>query len=120
MLMNLLHEVSGKSLGVLVGMLLGSLATALVARRRRMKERQLIMVGDARDTVVIHHHIVESSHMIDSSGAKCTVKVLRIRTLGQSELNRVVPNGHLAGILLQRAHEVIPQDTLISMAGAEG
>ena len=56
----------------------------------------------------------------DSSGAKRTVKVLRVRTLGQSELNRVVPNGHLAGILLQRAHQVTPQDTLISMAGAEG
>jgi len=54
----------------------------------------------------------------DDSGKKRSGKVLRIRTLGQSELCRVVPNGHLASILLKRAHEVTASDTLISMDGA--
>lgn len=84
-----------------------------------MRDRQLILDGDARDTVVIHQHILDSVELTDSSGAKRTVKVLRVRTLGQSELSRVVPNGHLAGILLRRAHEVTARDTLISMAGAK-
>ena len=120
MLINLLHEASGRSLGVLVGMLVGTLITAYIARRRRMRDRQRILDGDARDTVVIHQHILDSVRQVDASGVTRTVKVLRVRTLGQSELNRVVPNGHLAGILLQRAHEVTARDTLISMAGTEG
>jgi hypothetical protein len=32
----------------------------------------------------------------------------------------VAPNGHLAAVLLKRAFEVTPRDTLISMEGAEG
>jgi hypothetical protein len=43
-----------------------------------------------------------------------------MRTLGQSELDRVVPNGHLAAVLLHRAFQVTSRDTLISMEGAEG
>ena len=120
LLEHLLHEVSGRSLGVMLGMLVGSLFTAYIARRRRMKERRSILEGDARDTVVIHQHVIETTQVVDMSGVSRTVKSLRIRTLGQSELCRVVPNGHLAGILLQRAHEVTPRDTLISMAGVEG
>ena len=120
MLDHLLNEVSGRSLGVMLGMLVGSLTTALIAKRRRMKERRSILDGDARDTVVIHQHLIESTQVVDADGVPRTVKALRVRTLGQSELCRVVPNGHLAGILLQRAHEVTPRDTLISMAGAEG
>ncbi len=120
MLTSLLHEASGRTIGVLVGMLAGSLITAIVARRRRLNERRRILEGDARDTVVIHQHIVESAKVVDASGVARSVKALRIRTLGQSELSRVVPNGHLASILLQRAHEVTEHDTLISMAGVEG
>ena len=108
MLINLLHEASGRSLGVLVGMLVGTLITAYIARRRQMRERQRILDGDARDTVVIHQHILDSVAQVDSSGVTRTVKVLRVRTLGQSELNRVVPNGHLAGILTECAHGHFP------------
>ena len=117
---HMLHEVSGRSLGVMLGMLVGSLITAFIARRRRMKERRLILEGDARDTVVIHQHVIESTQVVDANGGPRTVKSLRVRTLGQSELCRVVPNGHLAGILLKRAHEVTQRHTLISMAGTEG
>ena len=120
MFANLLHELGGRSLGVLAGMLFGSVFTGWVARRRRERERRLVMDGDARDTVVIHQHIVETTQEPDANGTLQTVRVLRIRTLGQSELKRVVPNGHLANILLQRAHKVTPRDTLISMDGPEG
>lgn len=117
---SMLHEVSGRSLGVLLGMLVGSLTTFFIARWRRMKERRLILDGDARDTVVIHYHAIDATQIADEKGSPRTVKTLRVRTLGQSELCRVVPNGHLAGILLKRAHEVTSIDTLISMAGVEG
>lgn len=117
---NLLDEVSGRGVGVLLGLMLGSVTTWVLARRRRMRERQLILEGDARDTVVIHQHLIESIEVTDDSGKKRSAKVLRIRTLGQSELCRVVPNGHLASILLKRAHEVTANDTLISMDGVQG
>ena len=117
---NLLDEVSGRGVGVLLGLMLGSVTTWVLARRRRMRERHLILEGDARDTVVIHQHLIESIEVTDDSGKKRSGKVLRIRTLGQSELCRVVPNGHLASILLKRAHEVTASDTLISMDGVQG
>ncbi len=120
MLLNLLHEVGGRGVAVLFGTLFGSLITAWVARRRRLRERRSIMDGDARDTVVIHQHIVDTVQKVDAFGNVQSTRVLRVRTLGQSELNRVVPNGHLASILLHRAKQVTPRDTLISMDGPEG
>lgn len=120
MLEKILHEASGRGLGVLLGMLVGSLTTAFIAWWRRRKERQSILDGDARDTVVIHHHLIESTKIRDANGETREVKTLRVRTLGQSELCRVIPNGHLAGILARRARDVSPRATLISMAGAEG
>src|SRR5262249_22023385 len=68
---------------------------------------------DARDTVVIHQHIVEPGE----GGLPAT---LRIRTLGQQELSHVVPNGHLAAVLQRRAAHVTAEDPLICMEGAEG
>ena len=47
-------------------------------------------------------------------------ETLRIRVLGQAELNHVVPNGHLAAHFLKRAWKVTPRQTLISMDGIEG
>lgn len=116
----MLHEVSGRGLGVLLGMAVGSLTTAFIAYRRRSKERRLILQGDARDTVVIHQHVLEPTQTTMASGEVKSVIALRVRTLGQSELNRVVPNGHLAGILSNRAQHVTARQTLISMDGAEG
>src|SRR5262249_7807751 len=73
-------------------------------------------------TVVIHHHLVEAADRpaADGSGVKRTAAILRIRSMGQAELARVVPNGHLAFELLRRAQSVTPRDTLISMEDAEG
>jgi hypothetical protein len=120
MLANLLDEVGGRGLGVLLGMLIGSTTAWVLARRRRMRERQSVLEGDARDTVVIHQHLIEACEFTDGRGQRQTGRVLRVRTLGQSELNRVVPNGHLASILIKRAHQVTAQDALISMDGPEG
>jgi hypothetical protein len=55
----LLNELSGRGLGVVIGLVAGGLITLLVSRWRRHRQRQSVMRGDARDTVVIHHHLVE-------------------------------------------------------------
>jgi hypothetical protein len=68
---------------------------------------------------VIQQHIVTAAAGPNSGGKKVP-SVLRVRPLGQAELSRVVPNGHLAGELSRRAFRVTPKDTLISMDGAEG
>jgi hypothetical protein len=107
-------ELGGHGLGVVMGLVAGSLVTWLVSRWRRYVQRQRILRGDARDTIVIHQHIFESPMSSDAHG------VLRIRSLGQAELDRVVPNGHLSAVLLHRAFQVTARDTLISMEGAEG
>ena len=120
MLLHMMDEVGGRGIGVLLGTLLGSAFTWCLARRRRMRERKRVLLGDARDTVVIHQHVIENTEIVDPAGMRRTVRALRIRTLGQSELCRVVPNGHLAAILLQRAREAVPENTLISMDGVEG
>lgn len=120
MFANMLQEVGGRGIAVLVGMFIGSFTAWIVARRRRVRERQQVLAGDARDTIVIHQHLIESVPVTDAPGVSHTVTALRVRTLGQSELNRVVPNGHLAGILLERARKAHAHDTLISMDGAEG
>jgi len=115
----LLGELSGRGLGVVIGLLAGGLITWLVGRWRRHRQRQSILRGDARDTVVIHHHLVEPGPPA-RPGGPATAGVLRVRTVGQSELCRVVPNGHLENVFLHRAFAVTTHDTLISMAGAEG
>ena len=107
---------------VLFGLVLGGFIGWLYARWKRLQERRIILSGDARDTIVIHHHLVET---IDKPGPTEPASsrfrpVLRIRCVGQAELHRVVPNGHLANELADRAKQVSERDTLISMAGAEG
>lgn len=115
MIPNWTDELSGRGITIALGMTVGALSAWLVQRWRRMRERRRVMRGDARDTVVIAHHLIETT-----TGPNPTAGTLRIRSLGQSELNRVVPNGHLASVLLSRAFEVTPRNTLISMAGGEG
>jgi hypothetical protein len=113
----IIAELTGRGAAVLFGLALGSSVTWLYGRWRRHKQRQSILKGDARDTIVINHHLVETG---EGPGGEKFPTVLRIRSLGQAELDRVVPNGHLAAVLLHRAFHVTPRDTLISMEGAEG
>jgi hypothetical protein len=113
------EELAGRGLGIVLGLAAGSLATWLVGRWRRYRQRRSILRGDARDTVVIAYHVVEPAAREGGSGPAAP-GILRIRSLGQAELSRVVPNGHLAAVLHRRALRVTPQDTLISMEGAEG
>jgi hypothetical protein len=113
---NIIHELGGRGMTVVLGMLLGGSVTWLFARLKRFRQRQSVQCGDARDTVVINLHVVESA---DGPGSRVPTAV-RIRAVGQAELDRVVPNGHLAAVLQKRAFEVTPRDTLISMAGPEG
>lgn len=117
------RELGGRGTASLVAFVLGWVSGRLLARWRRMRQRRLILKGDARDTVVIEHHIVEAASGPDPAspgGTRPVPGVLRIRALGQDELGRVIPNGHLAAEFLARAWKVTPQHTLISMAGAEG
>ena len=117
------RELGGRGTASLVAFLLGWVSGRLLGRWRRMRQRRLILEGDARDTVVIEHHIVEAAGGPDPEHpgrTRLVPGVLRIRALGQDELGRVIPNGHLAAEFLARAWKVTPQHTLISMAGAEG
>jgi hypothetical protein len=121
MFKNILNELSGRGVGIVIGMILGGFITFLVARWRRLQERLSVLAGDARDTVVINLHLLETKEVRAADGGVRRVPTtMRIRSLGQSELNRVVPNGHLAAVLMRRAFRVTPRDTLISMEGAEG
>lgn len=118
----LVNEFGGRGASVLFGMLMGTLVTALLAWWKRRSERRSIMLGDARDTVVIAQHLIDSVEVPGVDGAPTSRRAVRIRmrALGQSELDRVVPNGHLAHELLNRAQRVSSSHTLISMAGPEG
>jgi hypothetical protein len=111
-----LLEFSGKGFSVFLGLLLGGVLTLLASWWRRRRQRQSVIQGDARDTVVIHHHILDRSASVDGRPKTS----LRIRTMGQAELDRVVPNGHLGAVLLHRAFAVTAKDSLISMEGPEG
>jgi hypothetical protein len=116
MFSDILQELSGRGVSVLLGLVIGGTVTWLFARWRRFRQRQSVLCGDARDTVVLNLHLVESAE-----GPHGRVPTsLRIRAVGQAELDRVVPNGHLAAILSRRAFAVTPRDTLISMDGPEG
>ncbi len=112
MIAKLVEELSGRGASAVLGLLAGGILTWVFTRWKRFQERRSILRGDARESVVIHQHLVER-------GADGRA-VLRIRSLGQAELNRVVPNGHLAAELHRRAWNVTPRDTLISMEDAEG
>jgi hypothetical protein len=105
------EELGGRALPPLIGLVAGGVIAWVFAHWRRLRERRRILRGDARDTVVIHHHLLQR----DNEAA-----VLRIRSLGQGELRHVVPNGHLASIFRARAEAITDRDTLISMEGAEG
>jgi hypothetical protein len=117
------RELGGRGIGALLAFLLGGLVSWGLGRWRRMRQRRSILRGDARDTVVIEYHIAEAAEGPDPEHPGLTRTVpsaLRIRAVGQSELNRVVPNGHLAAAFLGRARRMTPGQTLISMEGAEG
>src|SRR3984957_17101841 len=122
MFADIYDEFTSKTAGVIFGLVLGGVITWIFARWKRIRERMNILSGDARDTVVIHHHLVATRDAPQSNGPGThkVPTVLRIRCVGQSEVHRVVPNGHLSGELTRRAHKVTQTDTLISMEGAEG
>ena len=110
----LVNELGQRGAGAVLGLILGGLIAWLYSRWRLMRLRHRVLTGDARDTVALHLHVVEPGAGPDRPA------VLRIRSLGQAERERVVPNAHLAGVLLHRAFAVTLKDPLISMAGAEG
>jgi hypothetical protein len=110
---DLVDELQRHGTSALLGLIIGGVIAWLIARWRRHRERQNILRGDARDTVVLNQHVLETP---PGGGPP----VLRIRALGQAQLMHVVPNGHLAAILRYRAECVTAHDTLISMEGAEG
>jgi hypothetical protein len=111
------EELAGRAVTPVLALLLGGIVGWLISQLRRRQERRSILLGDARDTVAIHYHLIDPGFGSDGERVPAT---LRIRTLGQAELRHVVPNGHLAGDLRRRARAVTAVDTLISMEGAEG
>jgi hypothetical protein len=117
-----LDQLSGHGTSALIGLLVGAVVTWLLASWKRLEERRSILSGDARNTIVIAHHLVEQAEAPSPAGtaSRKLPARLRIRSLGQGQLDRVVPNGHLARVLLRRARAVTPQTPLISMEDAEG
>ncbi len=114
-------ELGGRGISVVIGLVIGAVAAWIFARWRRIQERHRVLRGDARDTIVVHQHIVEASEVAGPTGQRRRIPAsMRIRTVGQGALRGVVPNGHLAEILQHRAARVSTTDTLISMEGAEG
>lgn len=117
------RELGGHGAAAVVAFMLGGLVSWALGRWRKMRQRQSILRGDARDTVVIEHHIVESAESADpglTGQMRRVPSALRIRAVGQSEVTRVIPNGHLAAEFQDRAWKATPQQTLISMEGPEG
>lgn len=113
---DILSEFGTRGGTALLGLLVGSLVTWLITRWKRHLQRRSVLRGDARDTVVLQQHVIQKEKN-EGQGERT---VLRIRSLGQGILNHVIPNGHLASVLLHRAWAVTPRNTLISMEGAEG
>lgn len=111
------HDFAGRSLAGVLGMLLGSIIAFLTARWRRHRQHQELLRGNAQETIVIEHHLVETALGPDGEKIPAT---LRLRSLGQAQIEQVIPNGYLATELLQRSLRVTPRQTLISMDGAEG
>jgi hypothetical protein len=92
------RELVGRGTASFVAFVLGWVSGRLMVRWRRMRQRRLILKGDARDSVVIEHHTVEAASGPDPENPGRTRPVrdiLRIRMLGKDELGRVIPNGHL-------------------------
>ena len=89
---NLLDEVSGRGVGVLLGLMLGSVTTWVLARRRRMRVRQLILEGDARDTVVIHQHLIESIEVTRASVPHLSKRCMYWTWLSTSAPHNCRPN----------------------------
>src|SRR5581483_9975484 len=54
----LARELGGRGAAAVFAFVLGGFASWVLGRWRRMRQRQSILRGDARDTVVIEHHIV--------------------------------------------------------------
>ena len=117
----IVEELTGRGAGVVLGLVTGTVVTAVVARWRRHRDRRSILAGDARDTVVINHHVIETAEVPGPDGTPVRVPtVCRIRTFGQAELRHVIPNGHLAAEFSRRAAQATAHDPLLSMEGAEG
>ena len=51
------RELGGRGVGTLLAFLLGGLVSWCLGLWRRRSQRQSILRGDARDTVVIEHHM---------------------------------------------------------------
>src|SRR5262245_35446244 len=112
-------ELGTRGVSTAFGVLLGGAIGWCLARWKRHRERVNIFAGDARDTVVIQQHMVQSVADPDMPGGRRATS-LRIRSPGQARVDQVVPNSHLALVLTKRAGEVSPLNPLISMAGPEG
>src|SRR5436305_2264280 len=61
MFSDIFQELSGRGVSVLLGLVIGGSVTWLFARWRRFRQRQSVLCGDARDTVVLNFHLVESA-----------------------------------------------------------
>ena len=64
---DMFYDFAGRTTSGLLGLASGGLMAWLLAKWKRRKEHQSILAGDARDTVVIELHIVETAVGADGS-----------------------------------------------------
>ena len=119
MLATLNEELVNRSIGTVLALLIGGAVGWFYGRWKRSRQKRSVFTGDARDIVSIQHHIIETiPDATMPSGQRITA--VRVRTLGQAQLEIVVPNAHLAAVLWTRAAQVSMTMPMISMVGAEG
>src|SRR5439155_26167726 len=65
---SILEQLGGHGASAVLGLVFGSVIAWLLGRWKRRQERRSILLGDARDTVVIQYHLLDQGNGPVSDG----------------------------------------------------